>query len=146
MKVSNLVLSVFGLVALAGNLAQAHPDCRTECWTDRWGHRDCRTVCHGHGHHHDPIDDRDLAISASILAISATTLAMDDHKQMIVNAAEDAAAYIETGRMTGALAAIVQVAREKSIKLAGIEKAASLSEAELVDGILAAAEQALEQK
>ena len=89
-------------------------------------------------------DNNDLAISASILAISATTLAMDNDKQVLVNAAEDAAVYLESGKMTGTLAALVQLARENALKING-EKAASLSEAQLVDGILSAAEQALEQ-
>ncbi|NDD92666.1 hypothetical protein EBZ37_11325, partial [bacterium] len=86
------------------------------------------------------------AISASILAISATTLAMqDDDKQVLVNAAEDAAAYFENGKMSGTLAALVQLARENAAKMDS-EAAAKLSEAQLVDGILSAAEQALDHK
>jgi hypothetical protein len=139
-----LILSLLALCSLSSNFALAHNDCYTECWFDRWGHRRCETRCNSHSHPGHPVDDHDLAISASLLAISVTTLAMDDHhKQVIVNAAEDAAAYVETGRMTGTLAAMVQVAREQAAKIAGVEKAAEVTEAQLVDGILAAAEQTL---
>jgi hypothetical protein len=143
------ILAWLAFSSLSSSVALAHRECYTECWSDRWGHRRCETRCHSHSHPGPvpaPIDDRDLAISASVLAISVSTLAMDGNKQVIVNAAEDAAAFIETGRMTGTLAAMVQVAREQAAKLAGVENASELTEAELVDGILAAAEQALEEQ
>jgi hypothetical protein len=143
----NLIIALLVLSPFSSTLVLAHQDCYTECWYDRWGNRRCETRCHSHSHPAPtPIDDRDLAISASLLAISVSTLAMNHHKQVIVNAAEDAAAYVETGRMTGTLAAMVQVAREQAAKIAGVEKAAELTEVQLVDGILAAAEQTLAEQ
>ncbi len=141
-----LILALLAFSSLSSTIALAHRECYTECWYDRWGNRRCETRCHSHHHPAPPVDDGDLAISASLLAISVTTLAMDHHKQVVMNAAEDAAAYIESGRMTGTLAAMVQVAREQAATIAGVEKASELTEAELVDGILAAAEQSLSQQ
>ncbi len=142
-----LIIALLAFSSLSSTIALAHRECYTECWYDRWGSRRCETRCHSHHHPAPtPIDDRDLAISASLLAISVTTLAMDHHKEVVMNAAEDAAAYIEAGRMTGTLAAMVQLAREQAAKIAGVEKAGELTEAELVDGILAAAEQTLEEQ
>ncbi len=150
MKLSKLIFSVFAVTTLAGSMAQAHRNCSTDCWYDRWGGRHCRTVCHDHHHPNPPVvivdpDKEDLAISASLLAISAISIALDNKSVALVQASEDAAAFIETGRMTGTLAALVQSAREEAAKLRGVDEAAALTEAELVDGILAAAEKALEQ-
>ena len=149
MKFSKLLFSLLAVSAVSGTVARAHSDCYTECWYDSWGGRHCRTDCRPHHHHPAPPpvvvvdpDKNDLAISASILAISATTLAMNDDKRVLVNAAEDAAAYFESGKMSGTLAALVQLARENAAKVDS-DAAAKLSEAQLVDGILSAAEQAL---
>lgn len=83
---------------------------------------------------------------SSSFAISLSTQAADDDKlQIHLQAAEDAAVYLETGRMTGTLAALVSLAREKATELSGADAAAQLSESQLVDGLLAAAEQALDR-
>ena len=74
MNFSKLVFSVFAMTTLAGTLAQAHPDCYSDCWYDRWGNYRCEHRCRPHHPDPAPIDDHDLAISASLLAISATTL------------------------------------------------------------------------
>jgi hypothetical protein len=107
---------------------------------------------HDHHHHHDTCSDRgdcdgaDLAFMSSSFAISLSTQAADDDKlQIHLQAAEDAAVYLETGRMTGTLAALVSLAREKATELSGADAAAQLSESQLVDGLLAAAEQALDR-
>jgi len=149
---SQTVFSALLALSAFSGIAQAHSQCYTDCWYDRWGNRHCRTVCDNTHHHPTPPpvvvvdpDKEDLAISASILAISATTLAINDNKTVaLVQVTEDAAAYLDSGKMTGALAAMLNLAREEAAKKAGVDVATQLSDAQLVDGLLQAAEQALE--
>ncbi len=153
----NLIFTALALFTLSGSVAQAHPArCYEDCWYDRWGHRHCRTVCHHDGHHHNPPpvviidpDKGDIAISAGISALSLTTSAIEDgelKELLVVQVSEDAAAYLENGRMTGLLPALLRLAREDAAKQVGAEQASEISETALVDGILSAAEAALEKK
>ncbi|MEN9723939.1 MAG: hypothetical protein RJB38_1925 [Pseudomonadota bacterium] len=146
-KLTLVMLAVMALFNVANPSAWAHPSCRQECWYDRWGGSHCTTRCDHHHHHPAPPSNDDAAgallLSASSLALFATTIADNPKEVVAIHAAEDAAAYFETGKLTGTLAALVRVARDEFMKTAGAEKAAALTEAELVDGILAAAEAAL---
>lgn len=141
------------LVALAGIASQAalaHPPrCRTSCWFDYYGNRVCRTVCNDHGHPHHPGHPghgNDLSDLSCISALLLSTSAIDnaDQKQvLLVNVTEDAATYLETGRMTGLLPQMLQLAREEAAKTAGIRAAQALSNDELVVGLLESAEKLL---
>lgn len=119
--------------------------CRTRCWYDSWGNRVCRTVCHGH---HPGHGDDDLAAISSLGALTLLTSAADNagQKQIVLRqATEDAAAYLESGRMTGVLPSLVQIAREEAARKVGAEMAAQLSEEDLVLSILESAEGLLEE-
>lgn len=114
--------------------------CRTRCWFDAWGNRVCRTVCYGHGPGHG---DDDLAAVSSLGALTLLTSAADNagQKQIVLRqATEDAAAYLDSGRMTGVLPSLVQLAREEASKKVGAEMAAQLSDEDLVLSILESAE------
>ena len=129
---------------LFSTVSPAFADCYSECWYDSWGNRHCRTSCRPHPRPDVDAEKGLLALSASFLALSVTTLAIDHDKQILVQAAEDAAAYFETAKLTGTLGALVQLAREEAAKMSSVQRASELTEAELVDGILRAAEEALE--
>ncbi len=145
------------LASLASQAALAHPPrCRTSCWYDRYGFRTCRTVCNDHGHPHHPGHPghghghgNDLSELSSISALLLSTSAIDnaDQKQvLLVNVTEDAANYLETGRMTGLLPQMLQLAREEAAKTAGLEAAQKLSNDELVVALLESAEKLLKSE
>jgi len=65
---------------------------------------------------------------------------------LLVNVTEDAANYLETGRMTGLLPQMLQLAREEAAKTAGLEAAQKLSNDELVVALLESAEKLLKSE
>lgn len=154
---SEIKFRLLALGALAGLqliaiVAQAH-ECYRRCHYTPSGVRVCRTVCHGHGHHPGHPGhghgDEDLAAASSLTALLFSTSAidnLDDKQLLVVQATEDAAHYLETGRKTGLLPSLLQLSREDAAKRAGVELAAELTDEELVQGILESAEKVFDQK
>ena len=139
--------TLFGLLSSWASYAHdGHGHCRTRCWYDHHGRRICRTVCYGPGH---PQGNGDLASLSSLGALLLSTSAIDNAEQkkvLLVQATEDAAAYLDSGKMTGVLASLVSLSREEAIKEAGAERAASLTDEDLVMGILESAQDLLTPK
>jgi hypothetical protein len=147
MKHSFVAAALIALVSTTS--AWAHSEHRGR---GHHGHHHDHRHDHHHDHRHDTCSDRgdcdgaDLVFMSTSLAISLSTQGAEDKKlQIHLQAAEDAAVYLESGRMTGTLAALVALSREKAAQLSGAEAGARLSEQELVDGLLAAAEKALDR-
>jgi hypothetical protein len=116
--------------------------CRRRCHFNPSGRTVCRTVCYGHGN-----ASGDLAVLSSTSALLFSTSALDnlDEKQlMVVQATEDAAEFLATGRKSGILPSLLQLSREAAAREAGTELAAQMSDEELVEGIIESAEKLLE--
>jgi len=155
-----LALGALAGLQLIAIVAQAHDyyrRCYRRCHYTPSGVRVCRTVCHGHGHHpgHPPghpghgHGDEDLAAASSLTALLFSTSAidnLDDKQLLVVQATEDAAHYLETGRKSGLLPSLLKLSREDAAKRAGVELAAELTDDELVQGILESAEKVFNEK
>ena len=144
MKIRALSLITLLATALLADAALAHgSDCRRRCYRQApTGRRVCRTVCY-----HDGNPDADLAVLSSTTALLFSTSALenlDDKQLMIVQASEDAAQFLATGRKTGILPSLLQLSREAAAREAGLDLAGQITDEELVEGILASTEKLLE--